>query len=759
MRTQPLEINDFSGGITDNYVDAPLNRYQKADNLLITTNRKLLTRPGSRLFDETNFQTPNGNNRVGTLINYDNDSTLFVHSGMDIFFIDGVWQKLLGPTGNTVFNQGNYSTKVAFAQWNKHLFVANEEYATVQKIYRDDNGDIQLRTAGLPNLASDPVVTAGAAGANNYLYQFIYHYTYLVDTVEYQDFGPTTQVSLQNAAAPDMNAVAITAIPVLSNGLTENWDTTAIKVKIYRTINNGTTFYFVGEVTNGTTIFNDNVSDATLQLGETLYTTGGVVDNDPPPLCKYLHVTNGICWYLGIKEGSEEFLNRIRQSIQDDLDSAPVDFFIDVEEEGRGISSVRGIPVVLCEKNIYRLDGIFDELGRGGITYQKINDTAGCVSHTSIVQTIDGIFWAGNDGFYYSDAYRVQKISNEFNDTYKVLVQNETQKKNITGCYDEENNRIIWCVQTDPSSLDNDAWFILDLRWGIKPDSSFTTASGGLSFAPTSLVLFNKEIIRADKRGYVFKHNENLLTDPKVDVFALPSEWGYETIVWDYRSASMNFGSSFIRKWVPKISISAKNKSNLSLQIRSNNDDNRQVLPLSPIRFRGNIVWGDIEVEWGDDTVIWGKDGIIDEVRRFPAKSLRCDYKQIQMTNAFVNITNSDTLGTATVTAGTTTFDENIRYIELDNLVDFKWPTEAVGYYISFEADNYELEYAVITRSDSVITIVDSEGTAPVQEEVKWVLRGKPKNEVFNLLAYVLHFQMLTDTQKSSDFGESGSNV
>lgn len=758
MRNQPLEVNDFSGGLTDNYVDAPQNRYQKADNFFITPNKKLLSRFGSKLYDAVNFQTPNGNNRVGTLINYNNNSILFVHSGQDIFYINTLWQKLIGPSGYTVFTAGNFATKIAHAQWNRHLFVTNEAFSTPMKIYRDNLGVPQVRTAGLPALATSPVFTP-TVGTNNYLYAAIYQYAYFVDTVEYQDFGPTAQVSVPLADAPNINPIVITAIPVLTNGVDQNWDTAAIKLKIYRTINNGDTFYYVGEVTNGTTTFNDTVSDATLQLNATLYTTGGILDNDPPPLAKFVHITNGTAFYAHIKEGTEIFSNRVQQSIQDDPDSCPVDFFIDVEEEIDGISSVKGVPIILCQKSIYRLDGFFDELGRGGLTYQKINDTAGCVSHNSILQTIDGIFWAGNDGFYFSDGYRVQKISDGFNDTYKVLVQNETQKKNITGAYDEDNKRIIWCVQTDPSSQDNDTWFMLDLRWGIRDDSTFTTASGGASFAPSSLVVFNKELIRGDKRGYVFKHNENYLTDPRVDVFALPSVWGFETIVWDYRSASMSFGTSMVRKWVPKMSVSAKNVSNLSLQIRSNNDDNRQVLPLSPIRFRGNIVWGDIEVTWGDDSIIWGKDGIIDEIRRFPAKSLRCDYKQIQMTNAYVNVTGSDALGSATSTAGVTVYDSNVRYIVLDNLVDFSWPLESVGYYISFERDGYVQEYAVLTRTGSTITVVDADATSPVGAGLHWMLRGKPKNEVFNLLAYVVHFQPLTDTQKSADYNESGGNV
>jgi len=760
MRMQPLELSDFSGGITDNYVDAPLNCFQRGDNFFITEQKKLFSRPGSRLNDSTYYQSPKGVQRVGTLINYDQDYMLMQHVGKSIFYISSGFQEILGPSGNSVFPVENFNTKIAHSQWNRHLFLTNETYARVQKIFRDQAGVIQVRTAGMPALASAPVVTAGAVGTNDFLYRFVYQYTYFVDTVEYQDFGPTTEVVLNNSAAPNVTSVAITAIPVLANGSTGNYDTAAIKVKIYRTVDDGDqVFYFVGEVTNGTTTFNDNVSDSSLVLNEELYTNGGVVDNDPPPLCKYLHIADGKCYYASIKEGTEELETQVRQSIRDDLDSVPEDFFTSVEEPIRGISSVRGIPVILCKKNIYRIDGEFDEQGRGGMTYQKINDTAGCVSHNSIVQTIDGIFWAGNDGFYYSDGFRVQKISGGFNDTYKTLVQNETQKKNIVGVYEEENNRIVWAVQVDSSSMDNDTWFVLDLKWGIRPESTFTTCSGGASFSPSSIVIFDGNILRGDKRGYVFRHDTEFLTDPRVDIFKIPSLWGFETIIWDYRSPQMNFGSTFVRKWAPKISVSAKNETDLSLQLISNNDDNRQVLKCSPIRFRGNILWGAIESTWGDELCIWNDTRLIDEIRRFPAKSLRFDYKQIQMTNAFVNITNSDTLSSASVVAGVTPFDSNLAYVTLTDTANFDWPDESVNYFLAFENDDYVAEYQVVTRTDNTLTIVDAAGTAPEGTGKAWQLRGKPKNEIFHLLAYVIHYQMQSDTQRSFDFGDSGANA
>lgn len=753
QQLHPLEFADFSGGITENYVEAPLNKYQKADNLLITPNRKLLIRPGSQLLDPLNPQTPDGNQRIGSFVNYDHDALLLQQVGRDVFYIQlGVFNNLKGPTGNNFFNAGDNNSLVASTQWNRHVILSNDAFASIQKVYRDGAGVLQVRSAGLPRLSVDPVATPGV-GANSYLYIFLYQVTYFVDTVEFQTFGPTREIArVSSAAAPNITPIAITGIPVLSNGATENWDTANIVVQIYRTTNNGIPFFKVGEVINGTTTFNDTVSDATLILNEALYTNGGRVDNDPPPPAKYVHIVNGTCLYAHIRESGETISNRVRQSLPNIIDAAPGSAFVDVEEEITGISSVKGIPIVLCKKAIYRLDGTFDELGRGVITYQKINDTAGCVSHKGIVQTVDGIFWPGNDGFYFSDGYKVLKISNGFNVTYKSLVSNDTQKKNIVGAYEELNRRVWWAVQVDGSSLDNDTCYILDLRWGVTEESSFTTISGGLSFNPTAIVFFNKDFIRGDKHGYAFRHSDDLLTDPRVDQFAATSAWGVQTIIWDFRSAATNFGDSKNRKWVPRIVTSLKNDSNISLQIISNNDDSRQVLPLTPIRFRGNILWGDLEPVWGDDSILWNKQGLISNLRRFPASSLRCMYKQIQLTNAYVNVIGSDNLGTVTtsVPSPITVFNANEKIVTLDDSVNFSWNVSDIDYYMSFSGDLFELTYKVAAFSPTALTIVDPNNTVPIGSGLKWVLRGFPKAEVFDLLSFTLFFASLSPSQKNA---------
>ena len=152
--------------------------------------------------------------------------------------------------------------------------------------------------------------------------------------------------------------------------------------------------------------------------------------------------------------------------------------------------------------------------------------------------------------------------------------------------------------------------------------------------------------------------------------------------------------------------------------------------------------------------MIWNYQGIIDEQRRFPAQCLRCQYKQLQLTNAKVAILNSELIGTCTVdgTANTAT---------LDNTTDYDWPTHSVDYVISFETDGYVKEYTVTARTDNVLTFDDTDGSAPTASGVEWVLRGKPKGEVMHLLSYLYHYAIMGKTSvqfRKSGTGEVGAS-
>jgi hypothetical protein len=655
INIQPLEVRDFSGGVTDYYLDCDPSKYKRGDNLVLITHggsAKPFTRQGSTIYNSNCYQIPAGNQRIGALKYF--DGNLLVQS-KGKFYKPGAssWTTVQGPTGNDVFpSTATTSDVVSMAAWHKQLLVASSAYFKPQRIYNVAGSPVAV-TAGLPALASTPSVTAGAAGTGSYLYAFVYYSTYTVDTVVFEDFGAVTLAAVSSCAAPNTSAVTIGSIPVLANGVTDNYPTATMKVKIYRTIDAGQTFYYVKEVTNGTTSTTDNLSDAAIQTtGVLLYTESGVPENESPPPCKLVHVTGDRGYYADVKLGTETRSNRLLQSIPGDIDSVPSDFYVDIDDEIVGLSSVKGSPILLCRgRSVYRVDGSFDQLGLGGMVAQRISESANCISSQSVVQTVEGVFWAGQDGIYFTDGYNVIRLNEDYDKTWASWVGTATQQARIYGSYDSKKRRIWWTVQSEDGS-DCDGCYVLDLNvpQPVRPKATFTTASGtNDSFAPTALEFVSGTMYRADTRGYLFAHSDTVYTDPKVDVAVAATSWETTLLRPDFISGAWSFGTTYMRKFVPRVNVIAQDDTNLSLQIVSINDDSAAGIDLKPIRFRGNMTWGDPDVLWEDSELDWNRGGIIDEERRFPSRALRCQYKQIQLTTAYVAIASSDILGTAVV--------------------------------------------------------------------------------------------------------------
>jgi hypothetical protein len=746
MDLQALEVKQFHGGITDNFIDAQPHQYQRADNLLVTENAKLYTRPGSEIWDAINYQIPAGAQRIGSL--HEHFGLLLTQSSKKVYYVSTTWQTLQGPSANDVFLTGDINSRAIWSDWNNHSFVTNDDFSPVMKIYKDQTSTLRVRNAGLPNFSSTPTCTKTVVGTNNYIYTFLYYYEYYVETVLFAELGPTLQVQVIDSATPDVGQIQITGIPSITP--TQNYDTANIKVRIYRTQANGTTSTLLATINHGVATYNDVIADATIADNIVLYTDSGEASHEPPPLCKCLHITDTLGLYGHIKDSSGQiFKNRVRQGIPDDPDSCPSAFYVDFDDNVVAISSVGQTPVVLCERSIHRLDSFFSATGEGGLQGQEIESTVGCISATSVIQIQRGIVFAGESGFYFTDGWEVRKLSSSFNDTYAQYIQTAQQKRRINGAFDRTSKRVWWALQSGQDIADEvDTCFVLDSRYGLgvagddleNVRACFTTISGGTSFRPTALIFFNNDLYRADSRGYIFKHSSSYTSDPIIDTFSNPSTWATQAIIWDFKSFATSFGFTLKRKFVPRVVVSAECTTNASVQIVSINDAGRSEFALKPIRFRKLWTWGDPTKTWGKEGEIWNYKGIIEEERYINSNGLRCSYKQIQIVNAYVNIVASDNLTTGTGNAALNTFT-------LDDIVNYAFPGNLRGYFISFENDSYSKEFEILSNTTSTLTVLDPTLSIP-EIPSKWIIRGYPKDEVFNMLSFALFYSPLGDPQK-----------
>ncbi len=743
---QPADIADFSGGMTDDYMNGPVNMQEVLENFYILNNRSVKTRPGTALDNSDYPQIPTGSQRIQALISYKNSDKLFALSGSKVFYRDpDSYSTLFGPAGGDAFATAGLDSHFSHTEWNGLLMVACETQDKPIKIYKDSGGTYRLRTAGLP--LPTTFSGAGTAGAQAYQYALVYQYTYTVGDQTFIDQGPVQIIPVANVNAPDVNVINLSGIPVLTNGAGDNYDTGNIRKIIFRTISGGTEFYQLANIPNAQTTYADTTSDTTLQTGAPLYTNGGVPDNDPPPLAKFCHTVNGFTYYAGIKTRP----NDVDQSQALDPDSVPGSFTDTLEDEVTGLSSVQDIPVVGCRKHIYRIDGTFDELGRGGMAHRRISDHAGCISHESFVQAEGGLFWWGVDGIYYTEGFRVMKVTDHLNKRYQTYVATLNGKeRKIKGVFNPLTRMIHWTVSTTSKasgSEDCDAIWSVDLQWGVSQNMSCFIWKGGDSFLPVSLEVHNKALYRGDRFGYVLKFSEDVTTDPAIIPTEDPDTWTEDTIIWKLRSIASNFGTSFVRKVANRVLISSRNETNVSIQVTAINDDGKLTRPITPIRWRRNFTWGDEEFVWGDESFAWYYGGTIEVDRRFPAKGFRFNYLQLEITNAYINIINSDLYGEAT-------FDATTKEI---TLVDPSaiWPMNAVGYYVYHAADNYFMGFKILSRTDTTLVVEDLSGLLRAGQ-YRWQIKGYRKNEILNLLGYSISWALVTRSHDKYNAGDDG---
>lgn len=750
-------VKDFSGGMDDNYLSGNPNTGYLYSNLWIDVNAKPRCRPGVSCF--TNRATTDigstiftglylGERPFGRPIFFRKDKAYYIDTS-DLF------QEILGPTLNPALPDKPDGVNESVQIWQRQLIAVGGSGVYPTRIYCDSfsggpvdgfTATYKALTLGLPALASDPTVTSTGGSGNNYIYAFVHYYTFTdFEGTVFEDTGPVTQVALANAGAPDADDVDITDIPVLANGTDFNYATTAVKIEIYRTANAGSTFFKVGEVTNGTTIFTDTMSDTTLVLQEGLYTNGGISENTPPPVdTAFVTQVNDTFWYA-----TEQL---VTHSLQGAPGAAPSTFYQYQPQKITGLSSIIGFPILFCDRGIYRIEGLYAEDGTGGFDLRELSKTAGCKSNRSIVAVPGGLVWAGNGGFYFTDGYQVKRIVNQLSTRYPIWTNED-----VTGSYDPDRNMVFWTVTSTQSSNFSDLLAVLHLNFGVSDRTALTTWRSG-KFSPTTSnysdsldvdTRFRSRLLAMDYRGYFLAFDDNYYTDPNINNQQSPADFTKSTIIYRYESSANDFGNDSMRKFCTELTCEMGTETNTAVQFLTRRDDGGSWRRMSEVRSDlpggpGVILWDISEYGWDDpaDEYLhgWNDQPVTEGKRQLPAGILRSNRRQIAFTNAMTQIAKSDNTCLANV-------DATAKTITLVD-TDFSFPDDCEEYRIAFSDDEYASQWVIKEIiSDTQITVWDPYGLLATLTNTKWQIKGYRKFDRAFILSYTVFFDAGEVTQ------------
>lgn len=721
--------NDFSGGLTDSPFTSDASCGEVTDNILINKDKTPRTSPGADLYSLDASRVPT-NKRISKFHRL-GDSIIAFSDGRAFKVTTSGISEILGPTGNKAFNLGTETSIASSSVFNNHLIATDSNRSYPIKIWVDDNGDTRLVTAGLPQPSTDPIITG--SGTKNYVYAFLYFYEYRVGTTLFQDYGPTRLI--RKVSAHDTSN-SISAIPVLSNGSDYNYDVTNVKVKVFRTTHNGSTFYYIGQVSNGTTTLVDTITDANLVLGESLYTNGGIQPNDPPPPSRAIFEANGTYYYIDVIQSTEEKPFRLLQSITNDPDSVPASFFSDFKSTAKGGGAVGRSAVAFTENETVRLDGIIDETGAGLVTKETISNTVGCVAHNSIVQTSDGLYFAGKDAFYLTNGYgKPTKLAKKANNSskidniYKALVSTDVRASRIQGVYQELTNRVFWAVSN--TGTDNDTLFVYDETHDLFTTISFTNSG----IQPTALLVDGEDLIIGDARGYLFRLSDQYYTYPVVDTSKAVTSWIYETIIYRWKSVQLGMGDSSVNKWFNKINVQGNPETNIAMGVRVYTNGEPEYKELYPIRLLPSFVWDDPLFTWGDEGFIWNRTATLNQTRRFASGRLRARHRAIEFTNAYTTLQGST--------------NELSSYVTINSVLKIATLVDPSNYSFGSNNEGYDFivdgkSYKVTSGTEDTLTLADPSNTL-TSGNYEWFLKGYGKGQRAHLLNFSIDYETISD--------------
>lgn len=626
MRT---EIKDFSGGITDFIYADDITTSEVLDNINITKDKGIESRAGSRVIDNFVNKPATTVSKPQELIEFSRQN-FYIYGGEILRYDSGTWENLSGPNiTQKPLTSGSVNSQNSYFTFNKHLFITDDTGSKTIKVFKNNLGAFKLITAGLPKFASTPTVTPVSNNGKSYVYTFIYSYTYQVESDTFIDKSAPVSVQVTNASDFVSTGNTITAIPVLANTSSTHYDVTNVLIEVYRTIDAGTTSYLVKTLSNGTTSFTDTVTDTIAQTNAVLYTDGGISDNDEPPVAKHIEICN-TCGFYGNVTG---YPYRLYQSQLGDPDSVPASYYLDFEEEIKGVKAYQSNLLVFTENQLWRVEGVIELDGSGDQRKILVEDKVGYIG--GAVRADGGIYFAGYDSFYFTDGYKVVQVPSKEKNIpvrYKIFASQEVA---IASAFDRINQRVMWAVK---NSSTNYQIYIYDMSF-----NALTTWSGqDGSFSTISLLCTkNGDIYRGDVTGYIFKFSTQYYDDPIIDLSKDIDEWSNYPVIYTWKHIAYDFGASDINKWVTRATLSGDGQTNLDIQVNSYDDSAIKAKALTPISFKSGLIWGDENWIWGDHDDVWELEKRFVQTRKFVSGKIRCKRKQLEVTNAVINIAQS----------------------------------------------------------------------------------------------------------------------
>lgn len=785
-------------GAHDHWRDSGPIFGQHVRNLLLDEQRGYYQRPGIASWIT---QLATGNQAVNDVASFEgiysteareHDYIFLAHAGTRTFYNSaGLDENTpsfslgaeLTQSGNPTAFNANAAARATFQKYGGAVylnfqsdkFYSNTKQYPKPKLIRRSGSLLAVHELGLP----DPevvdsgwslLVITGGAG-NTYAYAWCYSYEYILDGVTRVERGPVSRLEStgnMGAVGTPGNSVSVDGLANLDNAFAygaggdykHQWDTVNVRKEIYRTKANGTILYLVSSIDNTTTSYLDTTVDAS--LGPEIYNADGSYDYEEPHPAKHFHIVNGLAYYAGFDirvaglQPNAPQAAAIRQSIPNVFGACPADFEFTAPSAVTGLDSVDIYPVVFCRNSLWRIEGTIDSFGNGTPVLRAISETVGLLRGCRPIRTEDGLVFPAHDGFYWTNAFTIRKLSSHRDNWYRTLWNDRSETESGTGrmggCYHPGTKRVFISAEADGIvSGANDTIITLDMRHQHPQGVAITELKGqslaaGYSLRPRGLGIIRDTLMVSDDRGFIQKMPLEPSGSEQVDD-VLPehgvaiSSFKLVPVVFDLLTACLDVGSRTTTKWWTALVANFTSRfpqSTLTVDIstvreaRYTSESSKEELALKHVR----------------ETALPATSRFFQMTRNMARSGLRAVLRQYRFKKAYYFKATSTAQVAATMNGGANTAI----------LPSTSWPTDAVGDLLYTAADNYTVGYEIAARTPTTLTVLDPGNTFPTGLYA-WRVVGYQKGERFQLEGFEAEYSGMEGDKDSYKTSDEGGNT
>lgn len=361
-----------------------------------------------------------------------------------------------------------------------------------------DDGSIMNNAVGVVTDATVVGMVNGLIGLKNagsVQYSAIFYY---VDNngqvIRSAPSIPTTATIVANS----FSTITVWAPPITNKNIS------MVMVQLYGTTSNGTTLKKLTQFistdkamaqTSQAIVFTDNDADSSINTGEAIYTSGGVLSNYSPGATRHLSI------FKNRLIATDEDLNSIiysKTSVQGNAFEFSEELTVDIPDDSdplRGHAQLDDKMIIGKGQKIYYLAGDgANDLGQGSsfTIPTLISADVGISNHNSIVQYPLGLIFKSDKGIYLLDRSLQVSYAGKNADNFKSAYISK-------GVLLKNDNQVRFTVQ---NSNDVIVYDYLQQKWVIHSNGYATDAT-----------MFGDSYARVNTSGVVFVENKTKWTD------------------------------------------------------------------------------------------------------------------------------------------------------------------------------------------------------------------------------------------------------